>query len=116
MAASDFSAALKVMSPEIQRCSSPEQLNQEWKAQGEVKFVRWKVRGVRPKGAEWGGSLEIDCTHERLVVDSGAIVVMDVTSRKSDGQQHRDKQHCDGWLYISSEWYWSGGGEPCDEA
>jgi len=32
--------------------------------------------------AEWGGSLEIDCTHERLVVDSGAIVVMDVNEQE----------------------------------
>ncbi len=116
MATGDFRATLKIMSPEIQRCSSPEQLKHEWQAQGEIQFVTWKVRAVRPKGTEWGGPLEIDCTHERLIVDSAAIVVMDVTSKKGDGPQHREKKHCDGWLYISGEWYWSGGGESCDEA
>ncbi len=115
-AAADFAAALKLMSPGIQRCSTADQLKHDWQAQGEIKFVSWKVREIRPKGAEWGGPLEIDCTHDRVVVDSAAMVVMDVTSQKPDGRQSRDKHHCDGWLYISGEWYWSGGGESCDEA
>ena len=112
LGAQDWKTVLSIMSPEIQKCSSVEELQRDFMSGKRGALISWKIKKLINMN-DTSGEITIECTGELFKIESAALVHMLIRSQRPDGKEVRIK-YADGWLYASNEWYWSGGGESID--